>query len=83
MTYTPLPYGTTRAYMASALHLAESVGSELFPGGSAQWQALMSGQAVAFTQAQVASLCPPDRQPGNLASFQTWTLGVNDQWTGS
>lgn len=79
---SPLQYGTTRAHMARQLHLVGSVGAQLY-GGNDQWDALMRGAAVAFTRDQVKSLCPVDRRPANVEAFATWTLGTDDQWTGS
>lgn len=77
-----LTYGTTRAHVASLLHLVASVGAQLY-GGNDQWDGLMRGQAVAFTRDQVKTLCPVDRRPANVESFATWTLNADDTWTGA
>jgi hypothetical protein len=79
---SPLTYGTTRAHMASKLHLVASVGAQLY-GGNDQYRALMRRAAVSFTREQVQTLCPTDRRPPNVEAFSTWTLNADDTWTGS
>lgn len=74
---------STRTHMMRALYLPEAVGSQLYPGGSSQWQALKADQPVTFTQAQVKSLCPPNLRPANVDSFAAWTLTGSNTWTGS
>lgn len=75
-----LTYGTTRAHMASALHLAARVGAQLY-GGNDQYAALMAGGPVTFTREQVESLCPPNLRPPDVAEHESWVLTEASTWT--
>jgi hypothetical protein len=76
---SPLQYGTVRAHMAHQLHLAGSVGAELY-GGNDQWDALMRGADVVLTREQLSMFSHPSI-PANLQDHALWTLSGEDTLT--
>lgn len=69
-----IPWGTLRWSISRRMRLLAEMA-----GGSAQYSALVSSDAVVMTREQVAGFVPESRHPANLEAHARWVLVGDDE----